>query len=398
LVYKLTLWLLRLLLLPSFFIRTRSVDLRRLFAIGASPSVSGQVAKIKKVIFQNTAWDPTYFRRIVCSRHEQVGEYLEKDFVPTLAESIALEELEEIHGQMTTDTNDDNTLVLALQTLKCSVEAVEIQTRNPFRNPILRKVWDEYAMEAYRRVQWEQDLLSLVLPATQKAGMSIRHFSHDQLLSSHLSVDTFASANYLKGTPLVGYGDSLRSLKLVISDHDGIFSTHEEIYKARLRKLLESFPALEHLSLRIEMLGSLGIDFFPTSSTATLRSLALSSISVNPATLIAVLESHMATLKRLRLHYADIPHGQGSWKALLEEMRDLIGDRLEKFQLCGFVRSEDENEQWLLQPIYDEEWDVLKWENSPRALRTKELEDFLLRRGPWPMFATDTFEPSLRDL
>jgi hypothetical protein len=48
-----------LLLLPSFNIKSHSLDVQRLIDIGSNPTLSLQAPKvIRKVIFQNSGWDP----------------------------------------------------------------------------------------------------------------------------------------------------------------------------------------------------------------------------------------------------------------------------------------------------------------------------------------------------
>jgi hypothetical protein len=380
---------LELLLLPSFFIKSHSVDVRRLIDIGSRPVVSRQAAKtIKKVIFQNSGWDPLYFRRIVCNRHEHRQHYDATDFVPTEAEAAALGELDEIERQMLEDRRAERDRSLLISALRVVPQAnsIEIQTRNPFRNPILRKVWEEYAVEAYIQEEFQKIILLIVLPAAKDAGLKIQHFSHDQLLSSG-----FGGHNVFGYTTLYDDFSSLKSLELVVSDHKGVFSTDERA-PLRLRRLIEATPALEHLSLSFEILESIPLDFIPTPSTGTLRSLTLSSVSIDPVTFLALLECHGSTLKRLRLRSVDINQGHGSWRGLLEDLRNMFGDKLEKFQVSGMVRSIDgDGEQWLLWPRYDDKWNVFQEGRMPRSPRTKEIEDFVLRRGPWPMVAADTF-------
>jgi hypothetical protein len=89
---------------------------------------------------------------------------------------------------------------------------------------------------------------------------------------------------------------------------------------------------------------------------------------------------------------ADLPTGSGSWREFLEEVRDHFGSTLEKFQLAGMVRNlETEDGHWMLFPIYDDEWMPVV---TARNARTKELEDFVLRDGHWPMVASDMYSLS----
>jgi hypothetical protein len=55
------------------------------------------------------------------------------------------------------------------------------------------------------------------------------------------------------------------------------------------------------------------------------------------------------------------------------------------------IRSLDHVEEtWLFFPVYDEEWRVL--EKVPRNRRTKEVEDFVIRGGGWPMVEGDRLD------
>jgi hypothetical protein len=376
---------LELLLLPSFFVKSHSVDVKRLRDIGTGPVVSNQAAKtINKVIFQNSGWIPSYFRRIVCSRHEHRRHYEQEDFVPTQAEAEALEELDMMIARRDKDDmdeKDESLLVSALRVVP-QVHSIEIRSRNPFRNLILRKVWEEYALEAYP--QWHQYYqLRRVLSAAKRAGLQIHHFSHDQLKSS-----CFENDDMTRESTLYEDINTLKSLDLVVSDHPGVFSSDERA-AMRLHQLLRAIPALEHLSIKFEILGAVPLDYLPATATAGLRSLTLSSVPVDPVRFLALLGSMVSTLKRLSLRSFDIPQDRGSWRDLLGNLRDLIGDKLEKFQLFGMITSVDGDwEQWILSPRYDEDWNVLPEERSPRG---KEIEDFVLRRGPWPMVASDSF-------
>ena len=375
-----------LLLLPSFFVKSHSVDTHRLLDIGSSPAVSYQAAKtIKKVIFQNSGWNPKYFRRIVCSRHEHRRHYAAIDFVPTRAEAAALAELDEVMVQKYKDNADeqDKSLLDSFFRVVPQVNSIEIQSRNPFQNAILRKVWEEYSLEAHLS---RKNQVQAVLSAARIAGLKIQHFSHDQLLSSSFEDDDLTGDSTL-------YDDinGLKSLQLVISDHKSVFSTDTRA-SLRLRRLLETISALEDLSLVFQILEAIPLDYLPTAATGTLRSLTLSSISVDPVQFLALLEGNASKLKRLRLRSADIPQGHGTWRMLLDDLRNLFGDKLEKFQISGMVRSVDgDGEQWYLPALYDEKWNVLQGPMMPKSPRTKEIEDFVLRGGPWPMVAADTF-------
>jgi hypothetical protein len=375
-----------LLLLPSFFIKNHSIDVRRLLDIGSSPTVSHQAAKtIKNIIFQNSRWSPKYFRRIVCNRHEHRQYYEAMDFVPTRAEAAALEELDEVTLQKYKDREEekDKTLLVSALRVVPQVNSIEIQSRNPFQDSILRKVWEEYAVEAHLS---RKNQIQTVLSAAKIAGLKIQHFSHDQLLSS-----SFEEDDLMGDCTLYEDINRLKSLELVISDHKEVFSTDLRA-ALRLRRLIEAISALGNLSVNFQILEAIPLDFLPTTATGMLRSLTLSSISVDPIQLLSLLEGHASTLKRLHLRSADIPQGRGTWRMLLDDIRNLLGDKLEKFQVSGMLRSVDgDGEHWLLCSLYDEKWNVLQDPKMPKSPRTKEIEDFVLRGGPWPMVAADSF-------
>jgi hypothetical protein len=325
------------------------------------------------------------FRRIVCNRHEHRRHYDIVDFVPTQAEADALEELDVIIARRDNDDEKERHKFFLISALRVvpQVNSIEIESRSPFRNLILRKVWEEYALEAYRPHASRENQLLKVLCAAKTAGLNLDHFSHDQLLSS-----CFEDGDLGSGLTLHEDLSSLKSLELVISDHQGVFSTGGRA-AIQLRELISAIPALENLSVNFEILGPIPPDFLPANPIGTLRSLTLSSIAVDPINFLALLEHHASTLKKLRLTSANIAQGLGSWQGFLDELRKLFGNQLEKFQICGMVRSVDGNgEQWLLWPRYDKDWNVLENERSPR---TRELEDYVVRGGPWPMIATDSF-------
>ncbi|KAG0652173.1 hypothetical protein D0Z07_1322, partial [Hyphodiscus hymeniophilus] len=372
-----------LILLPTFHINSHLHDVQRLLDIGSHPTLSLQAVKvINKLSFQNTGWDSQYFRRIVCGRHEHRRYYEAQVFVPTEAEADALEELDKFTTRKDRDDQIEDTIDFLISALKSvpQVNSIEIKSRNLFENGLLRKVWEEYSLEAYRLQQhqtWK------VLSAARTAGLNVHHFSHDQLISS-----CFEDRGSLRSEPM-GRQDitSLKSLKLVISDHQGILSSADGAALIRLRGLLSAIKSLETLSITFEVLGSISLDFLPVSTTSALRSLTLSSFSLDPTKLLAFLEGHASTLRNLRLGWVDIPQGQGKWRDFLDDVRTLLGNTLAKFQVSGMLRSVDgDGEQWLLWPQYDAEWSVLEKQNSPR---TKELEVFVLRDGPWPMVASD---------
>ncbi len=96
------------------------------------------------------------------------------------------------------------------------------------------------------------------------------------------------------------------------------------------------------------------------------------------------------TLKYLSISSAELVEGNGTWQEFLEEMRDKFGSTLEKFQLAGILRrAEAGGTTWLLSPIYKEDWTELVYSVYRNSGRTKDVEKFVLRGGPFPMTDED---------
>ena len=327
------------------------------------------------------------FRRIVCNRHEHRGHYDVVDFVPTQAEVDALDELDMIIERKDEDDlveGDESFLISALKVVP-QVKSINIESQNPFSHSILRKVWQEYSLEAFRPQPRRESQFLKVLHAVRISGLITQHFSHDQLMSTCFADGALEREH---GFTLHDDISTLKSLKLDISDHQGLFSRDGRAV-IQLRELLSASPVLENLSVNFATLDSISLEFLPTTSAGTLQSLSLFSITIDPGKLLAFLEGHASTLKRLQLKFVNIPQGLGSWRGFLEDLRETFGHTLEKFQLSGMVRSVDgDGEQWLLWPRYDQDWILLENERTPK---TEELENFVLKGGPWPMVADDTF-------
>ncbi len=109
------------------------------------------------------------------------------DFVPTLEEQQALDELENLTPRKRRDDEqelDVESLIYALRQTP-QVSAIKIVSPNPFKHRLLRKVWDEYNMETYLSFQNHQGPRQLVdiLTAAKEAELDIQHIGHDQLTS-----------------------------------------------------------------------------------------------------------------------------------------------------------------------------------------------------------------------
>jgi len=124
---------------------------------------------------------------------------------------------------------------------------------------------------------------------------------------------------------------------------------------------------------------------------ARLETLTLSGVSLLPEPFFAFLDANRLTLRRLGLRMIALPEGASSFQAFLETLRDRFGESLEKFQLTGIISSRDnEKEAWLLFPCYDDEWRPTK--EHRRNVRTKGIEGFVIRGGPWPMLESDSLD------
>lgn len=376
------------LLLPGFNIKS-SNDVDRLSSISTSDRVAQYAAKtVKCLIFQSRGWDPRYFRSIVCSRHELRQGYETIDFVPTQAEQAALDELDGVIKQKDIDSRREEDLSGFISALKSvpGIATVKIASQNPFAHPILRKSWEEYDLEAFKLHQPQYTQLENIFSRLSiEAGLSIQNLTHERLLSEFFTRPM---------THLHPGMKNLRSLNLVISDLSGMFTSGPEsiVAHSRLQQLICNSPCLQSLTISFEVLGTVPTNFLDLMldiNTCTLHTLSLSGITLSPSPFFTFLTPQSQTLKYLRLGVADLPIGYTSWRKFLEEVRDRFGSTLEKFQIFGMLKhTENEDANWLLFPIYDAEWKPVK---SIRNGRTKELEDFVLRGGHWPMLPSDSF-------
>jgi hypothetical protein len=67
----------------------------------------------------------------------------------------------------------------------------------------------------------------------------------------------------------------------------------------------------------------------------------------------------------------------------LEDLRDKFGPQLRKFQLSGRNEGGRHGDRWQLWPIYKFDW--TDETITDRTEATRNIEDFVLRNGPWPM-------------
>ncbi|KAE9379228.1 hypothetical protein N431DRAFT_460512 [Stipitochalara longipes BDJ] len=236
---------LEVLLLPSFTIRSYSIDIPRLIAIGASPDVSRQAARvIKKVkVYSSTP----------------------------------------------------------------QVNAVEVICPNPFKHRILRKVWEEYNLETYRSIQLEQGSSQLVdiLSAAKEAGLDIHHLGHDQLTSyfftsaeDPMSQDIYG---YLKGLKSLNFTICNREQDFP-SNNNAILRLRNIISSSpELESIYIKFELLGPLSLDF-------LPETPPLPTK-LHTLTLCGVSMDTARFIPFLEKQSGCLRRLSITSAEMVEG-----------------------------------------------------------------------------------------
>lgn len=429
------------LLLPSFIVKSYSIDIPRLISIGSSLDASRQAARvIKKIKFyssvgsflsayqaltchmlrsicefwpcpqieglgqkyfnfgkrlllanianrgKNKDWDAPYLRSIVCSRHSHLSHYEVIDFVPTREEQEALEELDNIIERRHLDDEqerDRDSLIHAFRQAP-QATAVEVICPNPFKHRILRKVWEEYNMEAYRSLQRRQGSLQLVdiLSAAKQARLEIQHVGHDQLTSFFFSGEEDPIS-----PDIYGYMNGLKSLNLTIYDQPQEFLSNG-IASNRLRELISASPNLEIIYIKFELLLPVPLDFLPPAQPCPtkLHTLSLSGVIMDTTQFFSFLGRQVDSLRRLSILGELV---NGSWKEFLEAIRDRFGSNLEKFQVSGVLKSpEGGGEAWMLLPIYKADW-TDSYSTFRDNRRTKDIEDFVLRGGDWPMTKDD---------
>jgi hypothetical protein len=315
------------------------------------------------------------------------------DFVPTLEEQQALEELDSIIQRKRCDDKqelDVGSLIHALRQTP-QVSAIEVISPNPFKNRLLRKVWDEYNMETYLSFQNHLGPRQLVdiLSAAKEANLDIQHMGHDQLTSYFFTgeVDQVSKGVY-------GFLNRLKSLNLTINDQPQEFITNPTA-SARLRRIISASPELENISIKFEALSPVPLDFLPNTEPLLpkLHTLALSGVIMDTVRFFSFIGGPGDTLRRLSISSPEMAEGSGTWKEFLEEIKNKFGVLLEKFQLANIVRaSVGGGETWMLLPIYNSDWTNYVY-SSPSAFRhqnkTKEVESFVLRGGDWPMTSED---------
>ena len=405
-----------LLFLPTFTIKSSAIDISRLLKIGSRPQVAQQAAKtIRTLSFWSNDWDIICLRSIFCSRHVHLSKYEIVDFVPCQQESEALEELDGLIEQRKLDGIHGESITLLTQVLKHvpRLQRLHICCPNPFKNPMLRKVWEEYDLETYRKPSFEAGPLRLrnILVAARDAGLDIRHFRHEQFNSNYFFDETHAEFDV--PWDFSHQLSTLRSLSLVINDPQGdllqltidLHGNNDTVQSSLANTTHIYLPStLESLSIKFESLNRVGILFLlpPTPTpTLNLQSLSLTGTGDDPRSFLNFLGSHTPCLRQLSFSSVELwtEEQNYDWKTFLCSLRDALGSQLQKFQLAGVVKPAERNgPTWMLWPIYrtdsEGDWEDLpppeKPARNPNAReRTREMERFLIAGGEWPMKAED---------
>ncbi|PVH87048.1 hypothetical protein DL98DRAFT_289880 [Cadophora sp. DSE1049] len=397
-----------LLFLPTFTIKSSAIDISRLLNIGSRPQVAQQAAKtIRTLSFWSNDWDIICLRSILCSRHVHLSNYKVVDFVPNQQEAEALEELDVLIEQIKLDGIHGESIVLLAQALKHvpRLQKLHISCPTPFKHPMLRKVWEEYDLETYRKPSFRAGPLRLlnILAAARDARLDIRHFQHEQFNSNYFfdETDNFAPWDFSQHLP------ALQSLSLVINDLQSDLSTLTVALHGATdtkpptvptRNIISLPPTLHSLSIKFESLNRLSISFLPPPTPAlNFHTLSLIGTGISPTPFLDFLSSHTPSLRQLCLGSVELQTDQQDydWKTFLSSLRDAVGTRLQKFQLAGVIKSPLPNGPiWMFWPIHrtdgEEDWDELpppveRARNPNARERTREMERFVIAGGEWPM-------------
>ncbi|CZR54454.1 uncharacterized protein PAC_04338 [Phialocephala subalpina] len=376
---------LEVLLLPTFVIKSPAVDFQRLVDIGNHYNTAQQAAKtINTLEFRDNEYDPTYLRHVLCSRHVQVSDYERVDFVPSQSEQASLDEIDAVIElrKLENKVLSHGYLRQAFGTVP-RLHTIKFTSPNPFQQHLLRKVWDEYNLTAYRTIRRGPGYLKLshifsVINGIR--GLNVEHFTHELCTPTSLQFDIRRRESaWLHG---------LRIVNLTINNVRGPrdWAINPSI---SLSDLFITNLNLEELSLKFESLERIPLDFLPTDKQGCLKTLSLATVAIEPTSFLSFLSFNSSSLKRLSIANSEMADQQFTWQGFLEQIRaaDL---KLEKFQLSGMIRSE--TEVWLQWPIYDADWKPFesgtfvgkRTKVEVSSERTQQIEDFLLGKGNWP--------------
>ncbi|KAF8864110.1 hypothetical protein BDZ45DRAFT_53555 [Acephala macrosclerotiorum] len=376
---------LEVLFLPTFVVKSPGIDLRRLIGIGNRYNTAQQAAKtITTLEFRDNEYDPSYLRLVLCSRHVQVSIYDNVDFVPSQSEQAALDEIDAVIDlRKAEDKGLTHSYLMQAFGNVPRLHTIKFMSPNPFQQPLLRKVWDEYNLTAHRTIDHGPGYLkpsSIFSVINGIRGLNVEHFTHELCTPASLQFDIRRRESaWLHG---------LRTVNLTINNVRGPGDWDIDP-SVGLSDLLITNPNLEELSLKFESLERIPLDFLPTDRTRCLKTLSLATVAIEPISFLSFLSSNSSSLTRLSIANSEMVDQQFTWQGFLEQLRaaDL---RLEKFQLSGMIRSE--TEAWLQWPIYDSDWKHFesgsfvgkRTKVEVSSERTQQIEDFVLGKGSWP--------------
>ncbi|KAK0124538.1 hypothetical protein ONS95_009486 [Cadophora gregata] len=406
-----------LLFLPTFTIKSSAIDISCLIRIGSCPGVARQAAKtIRTLSIWSNDWDVICLRSIVCSRHVHLSNYEVLDFVPDQDESEALDELDALIEQRKLDERQGESVALLTQALKQvpRLQKLQITCPNPFKHPMLRKVWEEYDLETYRHPSFKAGPLRLlnIFAAAKKAGLDIMHFQHEQFNSNYFSGENNTNLvpwDFSHHTP------ALRSLDIVINDLQSNFfvltialnKKSHNYHDPLISSLISLPPTLQSLSIRYESIDRLPTSLLTSSTPSlTLHSLSLTGIILSPTPFLTLLSTYTPSLQQLNLTSIELHPSITTddptydWKTFLSHLRDTLGTQLQKFQFAGVIKAPLPNGAiWMFWPIYRTDGEGRDWEELPPPVkptrhpnareRTREMERFVIGGGEWPMKAED---------
>ncbi|KAH8658657.1 hypothetical protein BGZ60DRAFT_415273 [Tricladium varicosporioides] len=374
-----------LLLLPTFSIRSYARDIPRLLQIGNHPELSSKAAQIvRSVIFQTFDWEPDILRKILTNRHIAVSNWEDNDFVPTQAEQYALDELDAFIEQRKLDEivrKNRGSLEAAFRVVPW-LNTIIIACENDFKDPLLRKVWNEFSLETYRYNLFQ---MGEVMCTANRAGLTIEHLSHQAAIGAMFG-PVGRNPNKLA---FCSAATSLKSLDYNITELQLNFELGE-MFSMPLKTHLLSMPLLEELSLKFNTLHPVGVRFLSSITFPNLHSLTLNGVNLRTEILFSFLERHRHTLKRLRFKNAGIIEPDQCWKTYLEKIKEMLGGQLEKFEISGTLRSKGEEDiAWFFWPIYEPDWseceESVKAIPRPVGSSRKDVEDYVIRGGVSPI-------------
>jgi hypothetical protein len=388
-------------LLRGTFAIKSDLDVERLMNVTSDINWASQAARtINTIQIQNTQlW---CFPRIYRFLLERVVHVESPD---TISPDIraAIHELEGVERNLISARLDSLYSQKALyKAFKClhRLHAIDFAFSTPFKHPLLREICAETVVEAYETPRFDiwTTHLKNVLFAASEAGLDIQHFTYSQLPSS-----LFITAHNELLDEICQHLSGLRSLSLTINDGSDNNSTQSISFQNNAVRMLDrftsSFPGLEALSLRFTGVDQVPLAIFPVDMAGRLHTLSLMEVSISSATLLPFLELHKTTLRRLSLGHVKLQDRGLTCQRFLEDLKILFTSfRLEKFEFWGQVTCSRHTEPaWWLQSIYENDWEDKLDQGQPSSnQKTKQLEKFVLRNGPWPMTEDDDISQHLR--